>query len=361
MVKSEPLNAAEILAKGREPRTFLVTQEPKPDTELRPLGVIPVNSYTLMIAESGHGKTWISLDLARIMATPRDQRQPPLNWLGIHDIEPRKVLHLDEENGEPLLGDRLGRLGLTERANLIVWSRSQLKIDRTGDLNAIIALCQKEECQVVFLDSLVRFHQKNENEAQDMAEVTECVRTLVAHNLTVIALHHTRKGKGRDEDMLRGSTEITAGADTVLFLKNWESDRNMFTLSASKLRYASREAFRTYNFRREEHDDRFRFVYVNETKKKEALLPPSTVKDGKSEASKRFDPFVEEVLERVRQLISDGHKPNVSMIRKGRNNKEVGIALNTLTQPGGPLSVTHKGPSKVYSFTNEALQEAGSA
>ena len=346
---------------GREPRTFLVTQEPKPDTELRPLGVIPVNSYTLMIAESGHGKTWIALDLARLMATPREQRQPPLNWLGIHDVEPRKVLYLDEENGEPLLGERLERLGLTETANLVVWSRSQLKIDQPDGLSRIIALCQEEKCEVVFLDSLVRFHQKDENDAQPMAEVTECIRTLVAHNLTVIALHHTRKLKGRNEDMLRGSTEIAAGADTVLFLKNSEADRNTFTLSASKLRYSSREAFRTYNFRREEHDSRFCFVYVNDAKKKEDLPASSTANSERSEASKGPSLFEEEVVKRVRQLIAEGYKPNVSMIREGRNNTEVGKALNTLTQPGGPLLVTQKGRSKVYSLRNETEREAKSA
>lgn len=30
--KSEPLNAAQILAKGREPREFLVTQKARPDS-----------------------------------------------------------------------------------------------------------------------------------------------------------------------------------------------------------------------------------------------------------------------------------------------------------------------------------------
>lgn len=356
--KSKPLNAAQILGKGREPREFLVTQKARLDSGGKDLGVIPVHSYTLLVAESGHGKTWISLDLARLMATPREQRPTPLDWLGMYDVEHCRVLYLDEENGEPLLGDRLGRLGLRNTADLIVWSRCGLKIDMPNDLDEMIDYCLKTERQVVFLDSLVRFHRREENDAQAMAEVAAAIRTLVAHDLTVIALHHTRKGNMRnvrDEDKQRGSSEIMAGADTVLFLENLPKNRSVFELSAAKLRYASREAFRAHYFRREEQDGRFWFVHVDDVKPetKEVVSPAASSEEGKRGANKPPDPMVEKVFVRVCQLIATGRIANVIAIREdlGIRYTDVPSKLDQLVAEGRLLKPP-KRSRKGYSLLN---------
>ncbi len=311
-----PLNANQILELGRRPRQSLVCQmrrEQPAENQLAaeqeqaagnpqenvlapssqeqvplrqtPLNVIPEHSYTLLVAESGHGKTWFALDLARVMATAPAQRLEPLLWLGVYYVEPRKVLYLDEENGGPILGERLGRMGLTEAADLVVWPRSHLKVDSPESVQATIDYCQQEGCQVVFLDSLVRFHRKDENDSQAMAAVSEAIRDLVAAGLTVIALHHTRKAYGRREEMLRGSTEITAGADTVLYLENWSKDANMFTLSASKLRYASKQDFQPHHVRRKEEGGRVTFVYAGDADKRGAKKATSPSVDISSAAT----------------------------------------------------------------------------
>ena len=306
-----PLNAKQILELGRRPRPSLVSQArreepagnqrvaereqeaqdpravgPAPPSRERaplrqtPLNVIPEHSYTLLVAESGHGKTWFALDLARMMATKPTEREEPLLWLGMYHVEPRKVLYLDEENGGPILGERLGRMGMMDSADLIVWPRSHLKVDSPKDVKAIIGYCRQEGCCVVFLDSLVRFHQKDENESQAMAAVSEGVRDLVAAGLTVIALHHTRKAYGRREEMMRGSSEIMAGADTVLYLENSSADGDMFTLSANKLRYASKREFRQHHVRRKEEGGRVSFIYAGDADKrgpKKAASPSAAV------------------------------------------------------------------------------------
>ena len=359
--QSQPLNAAEILAKGREPRKFLVTQKARPASGDRDLGVIPINSYTLLVAESGHGKTWISLELARLMATPRAQRPELSDWLGMYDVEPCRVLYLDEENGEPLLGERLGCLGLKDTADLIVWSRCGLKVDISTSLDRMISYCLETKRQVVFLDSLVRFHRREENDAQAMAEVAAAIRTLVAHNLTVIALHHTRKGNMRnvrDEDKQRGSSEIMAGADTVLFLENMSKNRNVFELSATKLRYASREAFRAHNFCREEQEGHFWFVHIGDVKQKtkDVVLPAADLGEGGLGADKPPDPVMEKVFQKVCQLIAAGLEPNVIAIRDGLRlqNKRVSDALLKLRGdgPNGKkdqrLDMRREGSKRVY-------------
>lgn len=228
------------------------------------------------MAESGHGKTWFALDLARMIATKPAEREEPRLWLGMYHVEPRKVLYLDEENGGPILGERLGRMGLTDSADLIVWPRSHLKVDSPDAIQAIIDYCRQEGCRVVFLDSLVRFHRKDENDSQAMAAVSEGVRDLVAAGLTVIALHHTRKASGRPEEMLRGSSEITAGADTVLYLENSSADADKFTLSANKLRYASKREFRQHHVRRKEEGGRVSFIYAGDADKRGAKKAASS-------------------------------------------------------------------------------------
>lgn len=376
--KSEPLNAAEILAKGREPRKFLVTQAARSDSGKKPLGIIPENSYTLLVAESGHGKTWISLDLARLMATPQEQRKPPLNWLGMYEVEPRKVLYLDEENGEPLLGERLARLGLSETADLIVWSRSRLKMDDPKHLDQIIKVCNEKKCQVVFLDSLVRFHRCEENDAQAMAFVADSIRTLVAANLTVIVLHHTRKGGGRNEDKLRGSSEITAGADTVLFLENWRAEAegetssdqspnwDLFTLTATKLRYASKQEFFPHNFRRKEKEDAI--CFVSDTSTKRWRKQPSTNAAEAKEAGvadherkKKDESYNDYVLRQVHKLTVQSGSPPTREDLSG-NRKAVLAAVKCLVESVPPsLIATRRGKTEVLALAPSPQKRENSA
>lgn len=341
-----PLNAMQILELGRRHRPSLVSQvrreEPaenppaagpappsREQAPLRqaPLNVIPEHSYTLLVAESGHGKTWFALDLARMMATEPADREEPLLWLGMYHVEPCKVLYLDEENGGAILGERLGRMGLTDSADLIVWPRSHLKVDSPKAVQVIIDYCRQEGCRVVFLDSLVRFHRKDENDSQPMAAVSEGVRDLVAAGLTVIALHHTRKAYGRREEMLRGSSEITAGADTVLYLENSSADADVVTLSANKLRYASKREFRQHHVRRKEEGGRVSFIYAGDADKrgaKRAASPSAAVSEETAASAqpssfpsappppgtasvrkKRGAPMADHVLEQVTRLRDD--------------------------------------------------------
>lgn len=225
----------------------------------------------------------------------------------------------------------------------------------------MISYCLETKRQVVFLDSLVRFHRREENDAQAMAEVAAAIRTLVAHNLTVIALHHTRKGNMRnvrDEDKQRGSSEIMAGADTVLFLENMSKNRNVFELSATKLRYASREAFRAHNFCREEQEGHFWFVHIGDVKQKtkDVVLPAADLGEGGLGADKPPDPVMEKVFQKVCQLIAAGLEPNVIAIRDGLRlqNKRVSDALLKLRGdgPNGKkdqrLDMRREGSKRVY-------------
>lgn len=350
--RPQPLTVQQILAEGRQPRDPLVTQRPKLDSGKEPLEIIPKNSYTLLIAEAGHGKTWTALDLACHMVMPKTQEQSPRRWLGLYDVLPSRVLYMDEENGKPLIGKRLEQLGLPDNAEgLFVWCRSRLMLNNPSDIREITDFCKKEKCQVVFLDSLVRFHHSNENEAQPMAEVSAAIRRLVDHGLTVIALHHTNKLMKVSNDIkIRGSSEIMAGADTVLFLENIQSDLDRFKLSASKLRYASKDAFQTHYFRRQEEEGRYRFVFDGESKERPSQLDQKTSTGQKSQQLRGL------ILNRIRELNEAGKPTNVTSIRAGLGNTSA--VTKTLDEMANEktIVVTPKGNSKLYTIALTAAE-----
>ena len=223
-----------ILAAGREKPRFLVTRaaDIQAAPSVRAFGLIPESSYTLLAGDSGHGKTWAALDLAWLLAWPPEKRKPLKRWLGAYDVEPRGVLYLDRENGNGQIGRRLAGLGLLKEARLKLWPQSpdrpsRLKLDQAG-AGQILDCCEHYGLKVVILDSLVRFHNQDENDASAMAEVAGQILRLKAAGLTVIALHHNRKSGGAAADRMRGSREIMAAADTVLHIKKATKQPNRF-------------------------------------------------------------------------------------------------------------------------------------
>ena len=362
--KSKPLNAAQILTEkqpeewrtsllgvteildaGRQRPRFLVTRPA--DQERRALGLIPEASYTLLAADSGHGKTWVALDLARLLAWPPAGDEPQKRWLDVYDVDPCGVLYLDRENGAGLIGRRLAGLGLLAGARLKLWpqrsdERSKLKLDEAGT-DQILACCECYELKVVILDSLVRFHSADENDASDMGEVAVQIQRLKSAGLAVIALHHNRKGGGSPADRMRGSGEIMAAADTVLHLEKWRDDPNRFTLSASKLRHVGESNFCRHWFeRRELEEDKFEFARGGDLPDRDENSGPGKAKtrgkrrmssESMEEKAKRAMP---EVLKVYQEMVAARDKMDQASIarRCGKKNQVVGKALAMLREEG---------------------------
>lgn len=345
------LRAAEILSEGQKQRDFLV-ERPAQNPFTNYLGLIPENSYTLLTADPNHGKTWAALELARLLATPVEKRPNnyPGRWLGVYDVKHRGVLYLDEENGQWLIGRRLRQLGLPEDGKIGLWSHARLRLDRPDDVKEIGQRCRDEELQVVFIDSLVRFHLQDENDAAKIGMVGNAIRTLVEdEKLTVIALHHNRKAQGPAEMRMRGSNEIMAAADTVLNLK---SLKGRFVLSVTKMRYSNKDHFQNHWFTIAENiDDDFRLTHGWEKFEIDHEGASNENQASKNQAmgnAPKNDEFIERVYERVCKLIAHGDTPNVTNIRAGLgNNKNVGDALKVLVEKKW-LWEPEKGRSKIY-------------
>ena len=181
---------------------------PPPEYEWLVKGLICQGDTTLLVGEPNVGKSWISLSLAVAMSEGHE------SWLG-HDMPNHgKVLYIDEENPHDVVYHRLRQLGATNFDNLRYLHRQGIRLDRNFDklLDEAIAF----EPSMIVLDSLTRFHTKDENNAGEMAGLfNDSINVLCRETgAAVIILHHTNKSESTSSYVrTRGSSDIGAAVD----------------------------------------------------------------------------------------------------------------------------------------------------
>ena len=117
------------------------------------------------------------------------------------------VLYLDRENPLALIRERLNILcgGPGVFNPWGTWCADQPPM--LGDPRLL--KFAKQGCLIIF-DSLIRFHDADENSASEMRVVMGHLRSLAAAGATVVALHH--RGKSESSNY-RGSTDILGAVD----------------------------------------------------------------------------------------------------------------------------------------------------
>ena len=101
-----------------------------------------------------------------------------------------------------------------------------------GDVR-LIQIARRRKALVIF-DSLIRFHEGDENSATEMAPAMGEIRALAHAGTTVVAQHHRVKSEA---SRYRGSSEILGGAD-VRFAVSRDRDANLVKLQCFKSRFA---------------------------------------------------------------------------------------------------------------------------
>ena len=187
-------------------------------------GILPKRGVLLVTGEAGIGKSWLLLSMAVCL----DNGTP---WLEMVGTDRSSVLLIDEENSRELLSLRLRKLGGVQSALRFLLGQGVM-VDDPLRFEAINQMLEDEKPDVLVLDSLVRFHSGNENDAQDMGRVSRLLNELRRrHGCAVVVIHHRRKpnsmGSNDARHAFRGSSEINAFPDVHLDLTQRQGELHL--------------------------------------------------------------------------------------------------------------------------------------
>ena len=187
-------------------------------------GIVPSGGITLIAGESGACKTWLALLLAKTLTFGG-------HFLG-RACGCKEVLYLDRENPASLIRERSSRLEMNGLEKLRYWGGwHQDQPPGIGDARLIKIVGGRKP--VIFFDSLLRFHDADENSASEMGRIMGGLRRLANAGATIIALHHKSE---KDISQYRGSSDIKAGVDVALAV-SYDAERDLLAIRCFKNRF----------------------------------------------------------------------------------------------------------------------------
>lgn len=195
-------------------------------------GLIPASGLVALSGAPGHGKTWLALEIARVVASGE-----PL--FGKFETKQGGVLFIDEENGISTLSPRIGMLSIDGDLPINFLIEKGIKIDRLDDLRDIKTMCSDLGVVLVIIDPFIQIHRGDENDSRAMAKVIGFLKKLTTDGASVLLLHHHRKESehsyGSLGERLRGSSSILAGVDSHIRISK---KRDVIEVQQTKSRQA---------------------------------------------------------------------------------------------------------------------------
>jgi hypothetical protein len=188
--------------------------------------MIPRAAVTLVAGEPGSYKSWLALCLGKAVAAgaPFLERACPA----------LPVLYLDRENPQAVVRERMDALGIRSAERLRVWGGWLADAPPAIGDARLVQIARRWKPLLIF-DSLIRFHDGDENSATEMAPVMGEMRALAPAGATVVALHHRAKSEA---SRYRGSSDILGGVD-VAFAVSRDRDAGLIKLQCFKSRFAA--------------------------------------------------------------------------------------------------------------------------
>ena len=208
-------------------------KEPMPEVQWLAKDLIPLGAVTAITGDSNAYKTFLSCSLAGSVVSGEP-------FLGHFPTTKGKVLVIDEENHRLfILRKRFEAMGVAETNDLKILSQQGVKLDIEKYCTALKEVLDKERPALLVLDSLVRFHSKEENSSTEMSKVMNAIRGLVADDRAVVVIHHHKKEQGfkrkNSSQNVRGSSDIFASLDCHLAIDRKDYDTSI-KVSQNKLR-----------------------------------------------------------------------------------------------------------------------------
>jgi hypothetical protein len=151
-----------------------------------------------------------------------------------------KVLILDRDNPSHIITQRREMLNMSESGYLRIWGNWADEPPPNIDDPRLEEFAREHNLLIIF-DSLVRFHDADENSIKEMAAVMAKLRKLVTAGATVIVLHHSPKSEPR-KNKYRGASDIHASVD-VAFNLSVNRKTNPPTLTFECFKHRGMEEF----------------------------------------------------------------------------------------------------------------------
>jgi len=157
----------------------------------------------------GSWKTWLALEISLKVSTGQ-------SLFNKFQTTQCGVLIIDKESGKRRLNKRLHQLGASGKEPIHISPYSEFMITEQA-VKLLIPKLKKRNIKLIILDSFVRMHGSDENDATGMAKINRHLQILNANDIAVIFLHHHRKsgiGMRNLSQEMRGSSDILAGIDS---------------------------------------------------------------------------------------------------------------------------------------------------
>ena len=195
-------------------------------------GFLP-EGVTFIGALAGHGKTFISLSLARALV----KGEP---FVGQFPVKQKmNVLYLMAESGDRAFGGRAYKFGIPENDSFLCRTVTQGLMPLLSD--PIILEAVRRMKPIVFIDTAIRFSSSTDENAstQNRQMYNDISALREAGAPAVVALHHSIKSAANEkptlENTLRGSGDIGAAIDNCWSIRRdellWDNERGPTELS----------------------------------------------------------------------------------------------------------------------------------
>lgn len=200
--------------------------------------ILPAKGMVCLSGMPSSYKSWFGFYLALCVMKGSPVLEEPLKGRAGWKTDKGAVLFIDKENVEKQVQERMRMLGAGEEMKNCYFLQGNFTTENLHSIANVKAFVQEHNIKMVIIDSLVRIHSRNENEAVEMNKVFERLAELQDAGATVLYLHHLRKATTFSHDpmeRLRGSIDIAARLDSLIAFDN--DEKNVIKVSHGKSRY----------------------------------------------------------------------------------------------------------------------------
>lgn len=202
--------------------------------------LLPLNGLNVLSGSPGVGKSWIILEMARAVASGQD-------FLGKYKTIQGGVLIIDGESGEMEMQRRTKSMNFDPELPIGFIQLQGVKVDNPKTIESLLTEAKNQDVKLMIFDPFSAMHSKQENSAEEMQKVMEGFESLTKEGITVLFVHHHRKGNGltgpTQTENMRGSTVIGSRVDSQSFIKK-EAEIDAYIelkYSTEKLRNGKKE------------------------------------------------------------------------------------------------------------------------